>query len=62
MIEPIKIGNHVWIGMNSTILKGVTLGDNSIVAAGSVVTKSFPNNVLIAGVPAKIIKENINWN
>ena len=59
--NPIKIGNHVWIGMRSIILKGVTIGDNCIVAAGSVVTKSIPNNCLVAGVPAKIIKNNINW-
>jgi len=58
---PIKIGNHVWIGMRSMILKGVTIGDNSIIAAGSVVTKDVPNNCLVAGNPAKIIKENIDW-
>ena len=57
----IVLGNHVWIGANSTILKNVILGNNVVVAAGSVVTKSFPDNVLIGGVPAKIIKENINW-
>jgi acetyltransferase-like isoleucine patch superfamily enzyme len=54
----IKIGNGCFIGSRSTILKGVTLGDNVIVAANSVVTKNFPNNVFIAGIPAKIIKLN----
>lgn len=57
----IKIGNHVWIGANVTILKGVSIGDGSIVAAGSVVTKSIPESCLAAGVPAKVIKENIEW-
>ena len=61
MTQPIKIGNNVWIGINVTILKGVEIGDNVIVAAGSVVNKSFPNNVLIAGVPAKIINKNVKW-
>ena len=58
---PIKIGNHVWIGMRSMILKGVTIGDNVVVAAGSIVTKSVPSNCLVAGNPAKIIKQNIYW-
>jgi acetyltransferase-like isoleucine patch superfamily enzyme len=52
----IKIGENCWIGNSVTILKGVELGDNVTVAANSVVTKSFPSNVVIAGVPAKIIK------
>ena len=58
---PIKIGNQVWIGMNVTILKGVTIGDGAIIAAGSVVTKDIPNNVMAAGVPAKVIKEQCQW-
>ena len=47
--------------MKSIILKGVTIGQNSIVAAGSVVTKDVPDNVIVAGVPAKIIRKNTNW-
>lgn len=54
--KPIEIGDNVWVGMNSLILKGVKINDNSVVAAYSVVTKDVPKNVLIAGNPAKIIK------
>ncbi|MFB9056288.1 sugar O-acetyltransferase [Mariniflexile ostreae] len=56
LAKPIVIGDNVWIGGNSTICPGVTLGNNVVVGAGSVVTKSFPDDVLIAGNPAKIIK------
>lgn len=59
--KAINIGNHVWIGTNAIILKGVNIGDNSIIAAGSVVNKDVPKNCLAAGNPAKIIKENIDW-
>ncbi len=55
--RPVKIADNVWIGMNAVILKGVTIGDNSVVAAGSVVTKSIPANVVVAGNPAVIVKE-----
>lgn len=58
---PIHIGNHVWIGAKAAILKGVTIGDGAIVAAGAVVTKDVPQGALVGGVPAKIIKENISW-
>ncbi|PAF39099.1 maltose acetyltransferase [Terribacillus saccharophilus] len=54
---PITIGNDVWIGGSCTILAGVTIGDNSIVAAGSVVTKDVPPNTIVAGNPAKRIKD-----
>lgn len=54
--KPITIGDNVWIGGNATICPGVTLGNNVVVGAGSVVTKNFPDDVLIAGNPAKIIK------
>jgi acetyltransferase-like isoleucine patch superfamily enzyme len=54
---PIKIGEGVWIGARATILPGVTIGAGSVVAAGSLVTKDMPANVLIAGVPAKVIRE-----
>jgi acetyltransferase-like isoleucine patch superfamily enzyme len=55
-IGKINIGKNVWIGNNVVILKNVDIGDNSIIAAGAVVTGKFPPNVIIGGVPAKIIK------
>jgi acetyltransferase-like isoleucine patch superfamily enzyme len=53
---PVVIEDDVWCGANVTILKGVTIGHGSIVAAGAVVTKSFPPYSIIGGVPAKLIK------
>ena len=55
--KPITVGNNVWFGGNVVVLAGVTIGDGVVVGAGSVVTKDVPNNVVIAGNPAKIIKE-----
>lgn len=54
---PIVIGKNVWIGSNSTVLQGVTIGDGAIVAAGAVVTKDVPANTVVGGVPAKVVKE-----
>lgn len=53
---PVSIGNNCWIGANSIILPGVTIGDYSVVAAGSVVTKNVPSGVLVAGNPAVVKK------
>ncbi len=53
---PVIIKDNVWIGMNAIILKGVTIGENSVVAAGSVVSKDVPPNVVVAGNPAVIVK------
>ena len=57
MPKPVKIGNKVWVGAHATILAGVTIGDNAVVAAGAVVTKNVPPNTVVAGVPARVIKE-----
>ncbi len=54
--KPITIEDNVWIGINSTILPGIKIGKNSIVGANSVVTKDVPENVVVAGNPARIIK------
>lgn len=59
--KEITIGNNVWIGARTIILKGVKIGDGSIIGAGSVVTRAIPSNVVAAGNPAKIIKENVKW-
>lgn len=54
---PVRIGKRCWIGANAVILPGVVLGDNVIVAAGAVVSKSFPANMVLAGVPASVIRQ-----
>ena len=53
---PIKVGNNVWIGGNVVVLPGVTIGDNSVIAAGSIVNKDIPSGVVAAGNPCKIIR------
>ncbi len=55
--QPIKIGNHVWIGRNAMIFKGVTVGDRSIIAAGAIVTHDVPEDVIVAGAPARVVKK-----
>jgi len=55
-IKPVIIGSNVWLGSRVIVLKGVTIGDNSIIAAASVVTKSMPANCIAAGNPARVIK------
>lgn len=54
--KPIHIGDDVWIGGNCTILPGVTIGNNVVVARGAVVTKDIPDNCVVGGVPASVIK------
>lgn len=60
--RPVVIGKHVWIGCNVLIMKGVTVGDGAVIAAGSVVTKDVPAAALVGGNPARIIKENVTWS
>ena len=60
--KEVRIGNNVWIGANATILPGVTIGDNTVIGAGSVVTKDIPANCIAVGVPAKITRQNITWS
>lgn len=55
--SPVIIGDDIWIGANAVVLPGVSIGNHSVVAAGAVVTKDVPPHSLVAGVPAKIIKE-----
>ena len=62
--KDIIIGNHVWIGCRSTILKGVAIADNTVIAAGSIITKSFEGGNCVVGGSGKhvgILKENTNW-
>jgi len=58
---PIRIGDHVWIGLNATILKAVTIGEGAVIAAGAVVTRDVPPRALAAGVPARVIREGVSW-
>lgn len=60
--KDIHIGNHVWLCQNSTILKNVSIGNNSIVGFGSVVTKDCPSSSIVAGNPATIVKQGITWS
>lgn len=58
-LKPIVIGKNVWIGSRAVITQGVTVGDGAIIAAGAVVTKDVPSNVVVGGIPAKIIKSSV---
>jgi acetyltransferase-like isoleucine patch superfamily enzyme len=61
--KPIYIGNKVWLASYASVLKGVIIQDNSIVAYGSIVTKSFQeSNIIIGGMPANIVKRNVTWD
>ncbi len=57
----VKIGDRVWIGMGAKILKGVELGNDSIVATGAVVAKSVPAGSIVAGNPAKVVRDGVRW-
>jgi acetyltransferase-like isoleucine patch superfamily enzyme len=56
-IAPVTIGSNVWIGVRAMILKGVTIGDNAVIGAGAIVTKDVPANTVVAGNPARVIRE-----
>ena len=60
--KEITIGEHVWIGTRAMILKGVKIGDGAVIAAGAIVTKDVPAGSIVAGVPAKVVKEDIKWH
>lgn len=60
--KSVMIGDHCWLSEGSKVLKGVTLEGDDIVSTGAIVTKSFGRNVLLGGIPAKVLKENVNWN
>jgi len=57
--KPVLIKQNAWIGAGATILPGVTIGENAIVAAGAVVSRDVPAKTIVAGIPAKVIKEKI---
>lgn len=57
----VKIGNHVWIAPHSTIMKGVNIGDGAIIGSNTLVTRAVPPHCLCVGIPAKVVKTNINW-
>jgi acetyltransferase-like isoleucine patch superfamily enzyme len=59
--KEIIIGDHVWIGNRAMIMKGVAVGNGVVIAAGAIVTKDVPEKCLVAGVPAKVIRENVEW-
>lgn len=58
---PIVIGDRVWVGTRAIVLKGVTIGDGAIVAAGAIVTKDVPPNAVVAGIPAKVVGSADSW-
>lgn len=60
-VKEVIIGDNVWIGCKSIILKGVKIGNGVIISAGSLITKDIPDHCMVGGVPAKIIKNNVKW-
>lgn len=62
VMKSVHIGRNVWVGCRAMILKGVTIGDGAVIAAGSVVTKDVPANTCVAGNPAIVIATDVFWN
>jgi acetyltransferase-like isoleucine patch superfamily enzyme len=58
---PITIGDHVWIGMNATVLKGVDIGSGAVVAAGALVARDVAPGTLVGGVPARVLRDDVSW-
>lgn len=61
MTRPVVIGDNVWIGARTVILKGVTIGDGAVVSAGSVVRHDVPARALVGGVPARVLRDDVEW-
>jgi acetyltransferase-like isoleucine patch superfamily enzyme len=59
--EPITLGDHVLVGARATILKGLTIGSGAVVAAAAVVTRDVPPRALVAGIPARVVAEDVDW-
>ena len=59
---PVTIGDRVWIGARASILKGVTIGDGAVVAAGAIVTKDVAPRTLVAGNPARVVRTDVDWS
>jgi acetyltransferase-like isoleucine patch superfamily enzyme len=59
---PVAIGDHVWIASRASVLAGVTVGEGAIIAAGAVVVRDVPARAMVAGVPARVVRENVAWN
>ena len=59
--KPVTIGNHVWLCTRSMVIKGVNIGDGAILAAGAIATKDIDNSSVAAGIPAKVVKTNVQW-